>query len=62
MTPLPILYIMTLTYILKVTIFEIVNISKTARANEKCPSMTFIKVYICHRMEPLQMMYYVILT
>ena len=29
--------------------FSNVNISKTVRASEKCSSMTFIDVDICHR-------------
>ena len=35
------------------------NITKTVSANEKCSSITFIEVDICHRMKSLRMLYYV---
>ena len=39
-----------------------VNISKTVWASEKCSSINFIEVVICHRMGPLRMLHSVTLT
>ena len=38
------------------------NIAKMVRASEKCSTPIFIEVDICHRMEPLRMLYSVTLT
>ena len=43
------MYIVTWTYIFKVTKFQNVNISKTVRTAEKCSIMTFIDVDIRDR-------------
>ena len=65
MAPLRMLYIITFTFVFKVTQFlEIIiyNIWKTVTISEKCSCATFIQVYISHRMAPLRMSYIVTLT
>ena len=39
-----------------------VNMAKMVRASEKCFSVTFIEINICHRMEPLRILYSMTLT
>ena len=55
-------HIMTLTYIFKVTQFEMLRSVETVRASEKCRTMTFRDIVIRHRTGPLRMLYSVILT
>ena len=44
------------------SIFWNVNILKIVRASVNCSRMTFIEIYICHRMRPLLMLYSMTLT
>ena len=60
--PLRVFCIKTLTYIFKVTKFEMwLGSSKMMKVSKKCSSMTFIEVDIYHRMEPLRKLYSTIL-
>ena len=62
MAPLWMLYILTLTYIFKVTNFAIWISWKRWQPAKKCLSMIFILIDICHRMGPLRMLYSMTLT
>ena len=56
------MYVVTLTYIFKVTKFEISKIYKKVRAGKKMPSYDFIEIDIPHHMGPLWMLYTMTLT
>ena len=61
-SPLQVLCVMTLTYIVKVTKFEMSTTWKRLELTEKCSSMTFIEIDICHRMAPLRLVYSMTVT
>ena len=59
MSSLGMLYIMTLTYISRLYIFNVSQKGESLRKMRKMPSMNLIEVDIWHQMGPLWMLYFI---